>query len=80
MDSIEEAEKKHFELLENERQLFKKKEHANKEIIQEFSRRLKENEKRLAVESRASADYKKKHEQIRKKMEKANKEKNESVS
>ena len=39
--SIEDAERKYLEIIEIERQQFKKKEFANKEIISEISKRLK---------------------------------------
>ena len=39
--SIEDAERKYMEIIEQERREFKKKEFASKEIITEISKRLK---------------------------------------
>lgn len=39
--TLEDAERKYLDILDNEKQLYKKKEQASREIIQELSRKLK---------------------------------------
>ena len=76
-----------MEIIELERQQFKKKEYANKEVINEISKRLKvlflfkllkQNEKRIDEESKISVEYKRRYEALKKKYDKLIKEKSES--
>jgi hypothetical protein len=61
--------------LDNEKQHYKRKEAASREIIQELSRKVKGQEKRLAEESKISVELKKRHDLMRKRLEKSMKEK-----
>ena len=93
--SIEDAERKYMEIIEQERREFKKKEFASKEIITEISKRLKVStfphslrsltflqlhEKRIGEESKLSVEYKKKYDGMKRKLEKVGKEKLDTVN
>ena len=55
----EESERKLLDVIELERAQFKKRDHANKEIISEISKKLKINEKKMGEESKATSELKK---------------------
>jgi hypothetical protein len=76
---LEDAERKYQDILDNEKQHYRRKEAASREIIQELTRKAKAQEKRLQEESKISLELKKRHDLLRKRLEKAVKDKQESV-
>jgi len=78
--TLEDAERKYQDIIDNEKQHYRRKEAASREIIQELSRKVKAQEKRIAEESKISVELKKRHDLMRKRVEKSQKDKQESVS
>ena len=77
---MEDAERKYQDIIDNEKQHYRRKEAASREIIQELTRKVKTYEKRINEESKISMELKKRHDLMRKRLEKSVKDKQESVS
>lgn len=71
---------KHMEQMELEKQQQRRKEQASKEIIAEISRKLRQTEKKASEEGKVTLEYKRKYDALRKKLDKATKDKNDNVT
>eukprot|EP00347_Sterkiella_histriomuscorum_P003379 403364524 len=78
--NLDNQERQYYQILESEKQQLKKKEVASREIIAEISRKLKQTEKKATEESKVTLEYKKRHDQMKKKLDKSQKDKQENVN
>ena len=63
-----------------EKQQQRRKEQASREIIAEISRKLRQTEKKATEDSKVTLEYKRKYDALKKKLDKASKEKNDNVN
>ena len=77
---LEDAERKYLDIIDTEKQHHKKKEQATREIISDLSKKLKQQEKQRGEDAKVADELRKRHEMMKKRLEKVSKEKSETVT